>query len=150
MREDSSDLLVTQHLCRPKRVIERFAGHEPRHCSAHKGIMCGVVAKPSILRGSQQQGPHQIHSFLDSFFAEDSTYLPILHSTFNLGQESANFCLLSACIMKYLACGEAHQPARHRRAVQPPEAAHSPNPNRLSPQSEETRARCAARALVPA
>lgn len=53
MREHRSDIFPTQNLRRAKRVIERLSGHEPGNCAAHKGIMCGVVAKPSILRGSQ-------------------------------------------------------------------------------------------------
>src|SRR5467141_5169708 len=147
--EDRSDLLASQRLRRAKCVIQRFAGHKPGHCAAHKGITCGVVAKPSILRRSQQQGSHQTHSFVSSFFAADSTFLPVRHSELNRCQESAEFCPLSARIRKSRARATANQPARHRREVQSWESAHSPNPSRLSRQSEESRARCAARGLVP-
>src|SRR2546425_1697611 len=63
MREDRSNLLVSQRLCRVKRVVQRFAGHKSGNGAAHKGIMCSMVAKPSILRCSQQQRSHQTHSF---------------------------------------------------------------------------------------
>src|SRR5260370_17732614 len=80
VREDRSDLLASQRLRRAKCVVQCLAGHKPRHCVAHKRIMCGVVAKPSILRRSQQQGSHQTHSFLPLLFAADSTFLAFLHS----------------------------------------------------------------------
>src|SRR5216683_2536931 len=112
VREDRSDLLASQRLRRAKCVVQRFAGHKPRHCAAHKGIMCGVVAKPSILRRSQQQGSHQTHSFFGSLYAADSTFLAVLHSALNRCQQSAEFCLLSARIRKSRECAKADQPAR--------------------------------------
>jgi hypothetical protein len=65
MREDRSNLLVSQCLCRAKGVVYRLAGHKPGHRAAHKGIVCSMLAKPSILRGSQQQRSHQTHSLLN-------------------------------------------------------------------------------------
>src|SRR6266481_8708875 len=81
--EDRSDLLASQRLRRAKCVVQSFAGHKPGHSAAHKGVMCGVVAKPPILRRSQQQGSHQTHSLCGSFLAAASTFLPVLHSALN-------------------------------------------------------------------
>src|SRR5260370_4022938 len=138
--ENRSDVFSTQSLSRAKRVIERLAGHEPGHRAAHKGIMCGMVAKPSVLRRSQQQGAHQTHSLFDSFIAEDSTFLPVFHSALDRCQKSPEFRSLSAHIRKLPERGEAVQPARRQSAVQSRELARSSNPSRLSLQSEESRA----------
>jgi hypothetical protein len=42
--EDRSDLLSTQNLCRAKRVIERFAGHEPGYRAPYKWVMRRAMA----------------------------------------------------------------------------------------------------------
>src|SRR5438132_14282336 len=52
--EDRPDLLPTQNLCRAKRIIERFAGHEPGYSAPEKLVMCRAITQPFVLRCCSQ------------------------------------------------------------------------------------------------
>src|SRR5437773_9738679 len=63
MCEDRSDLLPTQNLSRAKRIIERFAGHEPGYSTPDKRVMCRAITQPLVLRCCQQHRSHETHEF---------------------------------------------------------------------------------------
>src|SRR2546429_2758827 len=65
--EDRSDLLSTENLCRAKRVIERFAGHEPRHRTPYKRVVRHAIAQPLILRCCEQYRSHETHECIASW-----------------------------------------------------------------------------------
>jgi len=64
--EDRPDLLPTQNLCRAKRIIERFAGHEPGYSAPEKLVMCRAITQPLVLRYCEQHRSHETHEFMVS------------------------------------------------------------------------------------
>src|SRR2546430_2927703 len=69
--EDRPDLLPTQNLCGAKRILERFAGHEPGYSAPEKLVMCRAITQPLVLRRCEQHRSHETHGL----FALESTPL---------------------------------------------------------------------------